>query len=179
MSRIGKRPVQIPKDVTVEIENNKVTVKGPKGILSRQFPDKVEIAMKDGLVYVTPKDNSRQARSFHGLVRTLINNMVIGVHKGFQKELQIFGTGYKADVKGNVLVLNVGYSNPVEFPLPEGVKATVDKQVTIKLESIDKELLGNTAARIRAIRPVEPYKGKGIRYSDEEVRRKAGKSGGK
>lgn len=179
MSRIGKRPVQIPKDVTVTVEGTKVTVKGPKGTLSREFPDRVHIELKDGAVIVTPKDQSRHARAYHGLVRTLINNMVTGVHQGFTKELHIFGTGYRADTKGNALVLSLGYSHPVEFPLPDGVKATVDKQVVIKLECADKELLGHTAAKIKALRPVEPYKGKGIRYGDEEVRRKAGKTGSK
>ncbi len=179
MSRIGKRPVHIPKEVTVTREGNVLTMKGPKGTLTRGFPEAVQIEITDGALVVTPKDQSRQARSLHGLVRTLIHNMVVGVHQGFTKELQIFGTGYRADMKGNAVVLSLGYSHPVEFPLPEGVKGSVEKQVTIKLESADRELLGLTAAKLKAIRPVEPYKGKGIRYSDEVVRRKVGKAGSK
>ncbi|SFN02494.1 50S ribosomal protein L6 [Thermodesulforhabdus norvegica] len=179
MSRIGKLPVQIPQGVEVKIEGNKVSVKGPKGQLSREFPEDVEIFMEDNQVRVRPRNQTRRARAMYGLVRTLINNMVTGVHKGFTKELHIFGTGYRAEVKGNAIHLSLGYSHPIEFPLPESVKASVDKQTVIKLECPDKELLGLTAARIRALRPVEPYKGKGIRYGDEEVRRKVGKAGGK
>lgn len=179
MSRIGKLPVQIPQGVSVQIEGNRVSVKGPKGQLSREFPEDVEILMEDNQLRVRPRNQSRRARAMYGLVRTLINNMVKGVHSGFTKELQIFGTGYRAEMKGNVIQFSLGYSHPIDFPLPEGVKATVDKQTVIKLESADKELLGLTAARIRALRPVEPYKGKGIRYGDEEVRRKVGKAGGK
>lgn len=179
MSRVGKVPVKIPPKVKVKLEGQRLTVEGPNGTLSREFPAEVEIIVENDEIRVTPRVGTRQARAYHGLVRALINNMVTGVHTGFTKELQIVGTGYRAELKKDVISLSLGYSHPVEFKLPQGVKATVDKQTVIKLESADKEILGLTAARIRALRPVEPYKGKGIRYVGEEVRRKVGKAGGK
>lgn len=179
MSRIGKLPIKIPHGVNVEIEGKRATVKGSKGELSRVFPDDVEIVMEGDEVRVSPRSQTRRARAMYGLVRTLINNMVTGVHTGFTKELHIFGTGYRAEVAGKVINLAIGYSHPIEFKLPDGVSATVERQTIIRLESADKELLGLTAARIRALRPVEPYKGKGIKYGDEEIRRKVGKAGGK
>ena len=179
MSRVGKVPVKIPPKVKVNLEGQKLTVEGPKGKLVREFPQEIEIVVEKDEIRVSPRKSTRQARAYHGLVRTLINNMVTGVSKGFTKELHIVGTGYRAEVNKNVLNLTLGYSHPIEFELPPEVKATVDKQTVIKLECFDKELLGLTAAKIRALRPVEPYKGKGIRYADEEVRRKVGKAGAK
>ncbi len=179
MSRVGKVPVKIPPKVKVNLEGQKLTVEGPKGKLVREFPQEIEIVVEKDEIRVSPRKSTRQARAYHGLVRTLINNMVTGVSQGFTKELHIVGTGYRAEVNKNVLNLTLGYSHPIEFELPPEVKATVDKQTVIKLECFDKELLGLTAAKIRALRPVEPYKGKGIRYADEEVRRKVGKAGAK
>ncbi len=179
MSRVGKVPVKIPPKVKVSLDGTRFTAEGPKGKLTREFPEEIEIVIDKDEIRVTPKKATRQARAYHGLVRTLINNMVVGVSQGFTKELHIVGTGYRAEVSKNILNLTLGYSHPIEFELPPEVKASVDKQTVIKLECADKELLGLTAAKIRALRPVEPYKGKGIRYADEEVRRKVGKAGAK
>ena len=179
MSRVGKNPVPVPKGVDVKLDGSTVTVKGPKGTLSRTLPEQISVAVEGDQIVVRRKDDTRQSRSLHGLVRALINNMVVGVSQGFTKVLEIHGVGYRADVNKNVLSLTLGYSHPVDFQLPEGIQATVERQTVIKLEGIDRELLGQTAADIRALRPVEPYKGKGIRYADEYVRRKAGKAGKK
>ncbi|MDX2272526.1 MAG: 50S ribosomal protein L6 [Cyanobacteriota bacterium] len=178
MSRIGKRPIPIPAKVEVRIDGQHVAVKGPKGQLARSLPTQVLISQESQTVVVTRANESRPARQMHGLCRTLIANMVDGVSVGFQKKLELQGVGYRASIQGSKLVLNVGYSNPVEIPFPEGIQIAVeDKTNIITVSGIDKELVGNTAARIRAVRPPEPYKGKGIRYSGEYVRRKAGKSG--
>lgn len=178
MSRIGKQPIPLLGGVKVDIKGNRVKVTGPKGSLEREVRPEIALEQTDGEIRVTAKDNSRRTRAFTGLTRTLINNMVIGVAKGFEKKLVIEGVGYRVEMKGKALSLNVGYSNPVEFPLPEGVSAGVEK-TSITLQSIDKELLGLTAANIRAIRKPEPYKGKGIRYEGEYIARKAGKSASK
>jgi large subunit ribosomal protein L6 len=178
MSRIGKKPIVIPTGAKVNCDGRSVTVTGPKGVLSRELHPLASIEIKDGHIIVNRKDDSRESRAIHGLTRTLIDNMVVGVTKGFQKRLVVTGVGYKVDEKGNQLVLNLGYSHPIDFTLPKGVDAKVDKQkgITIILESADKELLGLTAAKIRSFRPPEPYKGKGVQYENEVIIRKAGKA---
>ena len=177
MSRIGKQPIPIPDKVTVTIDGLNVKVKGPKGELERTLPDKVTVALDGSEVKVTPVDDSRIARQRHGLCRTLVANMVEGVSKGFEKRLEIQGVGYRAQAKGTTLVLNVGYSNPVEIPAPSGIQLAVENNTNVIVSGIDKEVVGNTAAKIRSVRPPEPYKGKGIRYAGEYILRKAGKSG--
>jgi len=179
MSRIGKKPVPIPQKVSVTIENLAITVKGPKGELSREMPAGVEVTEEDGSIVVTRANESLPARQRHGLCRTLIANMVDGVSQGFQKRLEIQGVGYRAQVKGKDLVLNVGYSNPVQISPPDGIQLSVESNTNVIVAGIDKEVVGNMAATIRAVRPPEPYKGKGIRYAGEVVRRKAGKAGKK
>ncbi len=179
MSRIGKRPINLPDKVTVAIDGQNVAVKGPKGELSRVLPKEVTVEQEDNAVVVKRINESRVARSRHGLSRTLVANMVEGVSKGFERRLQIQGVGYRAQVQGRNLTLNVGYSQPVEIVPPEGVQLAVEKNTEVIVSGINKELVGNTAARIRAVRPPEPYKGKGIRYAGEMVRRKAGKAGKK
>lgn len=180
MSRVGKLPIAIPKGVNVALDESVLSVKGPKGSLSRSLPANIEVLMSAGAIEFKRKDEANETRSLHGLVRALVNNMVRGVSEGFVKSLEIQGTGYRAEVQGSNLNLNLGYSHPILFPLPEGIKASVEAKVnTIKLEGIDAELLGETAARIRALRPAEPYKGKGVRYAGERIHRKAGKTGKK
>jgi large subunit ribosomal protein L6 len=179
MSRIGKQPIPVPSGVKVDINGIHVKVTGPKGTLERDIRPEVSIKEQGGNYIVVCKDNSKRTVAFSGLTRSLVNNMVVGVDKGFQKKLAVEGVGYRAEVKGGSLVLSVGYSNPVDFSLPEGIKAEVDKSNNITLEGIDKELLGQTAAKIRGVRPPEPYKGKGIRYADEHIVRKVGKAAGK
>ena len=177
MSRIGKRPVAIPAKVKVAIDGSLVKVEGPKGKLQRECHPLVTIKIADGVLLVERRDNGREARSVHGLTRTLIDNMVRGVQDPFKKSLEITGVGYRAELLGSVLKLQVGLSHDVNHPIPAGVTCTVDKLVTIHLSSADKELLGQTAAELRAYRPAEPYKGKGIKYAGEKVRRKEGKTG--
>lgn len=177
MSRIGKRPIPVPAKVTLTIEGQQVTVKGPKGELSRVLPPEVIVEQEAENVRVTRRDESRNARQRHGLCRTLLANMVEGVSQGFEKRLEIQGVGYRAQVKGKDLILNVGYSNPVEMKPPEGINLAVENNTNVIVSGIDKEIVGNMAAQIRAVRPPEPYKGKGIRYAGEQVRRKAGKTG--
>lgn len=179
MSRIGKRPISIPDKVTITIEGQQVTVKGPKGELSRELPPEVAVEQQDGTVLVNRRDDSRPARQRHGLCRTLVANMVEGVSQGFQRRLEIQGVGYRAQVQGRNLILNVGYSNPVTIEPPEGVQVAVEANTNVIVSGINKEIVGNTAARIRSVRPPEPYKGKGIRYAGEFVRRKVGKAGKK
>ncbi len=179
MSRIGKRPIPVPAKVTVTIEGQTVAVKGPKGNLSRTLPPEVEILMDGETVIVNRRNESRAARQRHGLCRTLIANMVEGVSTGFTRKLEIQGVGYRAAVQGKVLNLAMGYSHPVNIEPPEGITFVVEGTTNVTVSGIDKEIVGNTAARIRAVRPPEPYKGKGIRYAGEIVRRKVGKTGGK
>jgi large subunit ribosomal protein L6 len=179
MSRIGKRPINIPGKVTVAIDGQSVTVKGPKGELSRTLPAEVEISREGETVLVKQRDDSRAARQRHGLSRTLISNMVEGVSQGFQRRLEIIGVGYRAQVQGQNLTLNMGYSHPVQIEPPSGIQFAVEGTTNVVISGIDKEIVGNTAARIRAVRPPEPYKGKGIRYAGEVVKRKAGKAGKK
>jgi large subunit ribosomal protein L6 len=178
MSRIGKQPITVPAGVKVDINGTHVKVTGPKGTLERKIRPEISLEQAEGMITVKCLDNSKRTQAFSGLTRTLVNNMILGTEKLFTKKLLIEGVGYKADLQQNVLTLNVGYSNPVLFPLPDGVSGKVDK-TTIFLESIDKELLGLTAAKIRDIRKPEPYKGKGIRYEGEHIVRKAGKSASK
>ncbi len=177
MSRIGKMPIDIPADVKVDIKGQDISVTGKKGSLSRTIRPELEVKIEDNQILVSGGDNDKKINAFRGLTRSLVNNMVIGVSEGFKKVLVIEGVGYRASASGKSLTLNVGYSNPVEFKLPEVVSGSVENNTTIILESIDKEALGMTAAQIRAIRKPEPYKGKGIRYEGEYIQRKAGKTG--
>lgn len=177
MSRIGKQPISVPNGVKVDIKGSAVSVTGPKGSLSQSFHPEMTIGLDDGVLMVKRPSDSRQHRALHGLTRALLNNMVVGVSDGFSKTLQVEGVGYRAEMNGNTLVLNVGYSHPVEFQ-PEDVQYAVENRgKTIMISGIDKEWVGEVAARIRKTRPPEPYKGKGIRYDNEHVRRKAGKAG--
>lgn len=178
MSRIGKNPVIVPEKVQVNVNGLTVNVKGPNGELEYTFCDRVTIALEGNEVKVNPVDESKKARAMWGTARTLINNMVTGVTTGFTRTLEFNGVGYKAAVSGDVLNLNLGYSHPIDYTLPQGVKAKVTKNV-IELSGADKELVGFAAAKVRSFRPPEPYKGKGIKYSDEQIIRKAGKSAGK
>ncbi len=177
MSRIGKQPIPIPTGVKVEIKGQQITVKGPKGSLDRNVHQEIEVSLDDTQVIVKNRRETKKINALRGLTRSLVNNMVKGVSDGFKKTLIIEGVGYKANISGSKLTLNVGYSNPVEFELPKNVAAVVDGNNKISLESIDKELLGMTASKIRAVRKPEPYKGKGIRYEDEHIVRKVGKAG--
>ena len=179
MSRIGRMPIAVPAGVTVDIaENNKVTVKGPKGTLERVLPSEMEIKKEGEEIIVTRPNDLKKMKSLHGLTRTLINNMVVGVTDGYTKELEVNGVGYRAAKSGNKLTLNLGYSHPVEMIDPEGIESTVDgNKITVK--GIDKEKVGQYAAEIRDKRRPEPYKGKGIKYADEVIRRKVGKTGKK
>jgi large subunit ribosomal protein L6 len=177
MSRIGKRPITVPAKVQVTINGSNVHVKGPKGELSRDLPANIILTQEGEILTVSPRDDSRSSRQLHGLFRTLIANMVEGVSTGFQRRLEIQGVGYRAALQGSNLVLNMGYSHQVQIPPPEGVQFVVENNTNVVVTGYDKEIVGNTAARIRAVRPPEPYKGKGIRYSGEAVRRKAGKTG--
>ena len=180
MSRIGRLPIAVPAGVTVEIaENNKVTVKGPKGTLQRVLPEEMTIKLEDNQVVVTRPNDLKKMKSLHGLTRTLINNMVIGVVEGYQKVLEVNGVGYRCAKQGNKLVLNLGYSHPVEMEDPAGLEIVVEGQNKIIVKGIDKEKVGQYAAEIRTKRPPEPYKGKGIKYEDEVIRRKVGKTGKK
>jgi large subunit ribosomal protein L6 len=177
MSRIGKRPITIPAKVQVTINGTKVAVKGPKGELSRDLPVNVIVSQEGEILHVTRRDETRTSRQLHGLSRTLVANMVEGVSQGFQRRLEIQGVGYRAQVQGRNLVLNMGYSHQVQIVPPEGVQFAVEGTTNVIVSGYDKEIVGNTAAKIRAVRPPEPYKGKGIRYAGEVVRRKAGKTG--
>jgi large subunit ribosomal protein L6 len=180
MSRIGNKPIPVPSGVKVDIQESKVVVTGPKGKLERYIRPEVSIREEDGNLVLATLDESRKSMAMKGLTRSLVNNMVVGVHTGFQKKLIVEGVGYRMAVEGSSLMLNVGYSNPVNFKLPSGVSATmVDKVNTVMLESIDRELLGQTAAKVREVRKPEPYKGKGIRYDGEHIVRKVGKSAAK
>jgi large subunit ribosomal protein L6 len=178
MSRVGKRPVPIPDKVKVDFKGRTLSIKGPKGDLSRVIDDDVKLAVKDGLVYVIPSGNSKKTTALQGLTRTLVANMVTGVTQGFERVLEIVGVGYRVDLKSNVLTFVIGYSHPVVYRLPDGITASVGKNRVV-LAGIDKELLGSTAATIRSFRKPEPYKGKGIKYAEERIRRKVGKSGAK
>ena len=180
MSRIGRMPIAVPAGVTVEIaENNKLTVKGPKGTLERVLPAEMTIKLENDEIVVTRPNDLKKMKSLHGLTRSLLNNMVIGVTEGYQKELEVNGVGYRAQKKGKVLTLSLGYSHPVEMEDPDGVEVEVEGQNKIIVKGIDKEKVGQYAAEIREKRAPEPYKGKGIKYADEVIRRKVGKTGKK
>ncbi|MBM5821871.1 MAG: 50S ribosomal protein L6 [Cyanobacteria bacterium K_Offshore_surface_m2_011] len=179
MSRIGKAPIPIPDKVTVSLDGLSVTVKGPKGELSRVLPEGVSVSQEGGTVVVSPTSSHRRSRERHGLCRTLVANMVEGVSQGFTRKLEIVGVGYRAQVQGRKLVVSAGYSHPVEMVPPEGVTFSVENNTSVFVSGPDKELVGNEAAKIRGIRPPEPYKGKGIKYEGERILRKAGKTGKK
>jgi large subunit ribosomal protein L6 len=178
MSRIGKLPISVPQGVKVEIQGTYIKVSGAKGVLERTIRPEIELKLDNDLLVCTPKGTSKRVMAFWGLTRSLVNNMITGVAQGFSKKLMVEGVGYRANVQESTLTLNVGYSS-AEYPLPHGISAVVDKDNSITLQGIDKELLGLTAAQIRSIRKPEPYKGKGIRYVDEHIVRKVGKAGGK
>ncbi|HUU61389.1 MAG TPA: 50S ribosomal protein L6 [Acidimicrobiia bacterium] len=177
MSRIGNAPVPLPAGVDVAVEGSTVTVTGPKGTLARTFSDRIGFAVADGRIVVSRRNDERQSRALHGLSRALVANMVTGVSTGFVRELQMVGVGYRAALQGNTLELLVGFSHPVRMTAPEGISFEVPEPTRIVVRGIDRERVGQVAAEIRRVRPPEPYKGKGIRYVDEKVRRKAGKAG--
>ena len=186
MSRIGNAPIKLPGGVKINVNGSDISVEGPKGKLSRAIRPEIaaEVSDVDGgqALVLKRKDDSISSKAFHGLERSLLNNMVVGVTDGFEKILEVNGVGYKADVKGKTLVLGLGYSHDIDFPIPEGIKASILKEgrdVAVKLEGVDKQLVGQTAAQIRSLRPPEPYKGKGVKYRGEQIRRKAGKAGKK
>jgi len=178
MSRIGKNPIELPANVRCERSGNTIKVVGPRGELTAIIPERIDIVTEDGRILVKRQSESRQDRSYHGLVRSLIQNMVTGVKTGYEKNLEIVGVGYKAEVEGKNLKLTVGYSSPIIYTVPEGIDVKIEKQTNIILSGIDKEKVGKVAADIRRIRKPEPYKGKGIKYTNELVRRKVGKSVG-
>lgn len=177
MSRIGNKPVVIPAGVTVDLKDNTVTVKGPKGELTYTFNRNISLEQREGEVVFTRPDDSKENKTIHGTTRAVFNNMVVGVTDGFQKELELIGVGYRAQLQGKKLVLNVGYSHPVEFTPEEGIEIEVPSNTKVIVKGYDKQKVGELAANIRGVRPPEPYKGKGIRYVDEFVRRKEGKTG--
>ena len=179
MSRIGKRPVPVTKGVTVTVEGNTVKVKGPKGELARTLPAEMSVALANDEVTVTRPSDEPRHKALHGLSRSLVANMVEGVSKGFQKQLDIVGVGYKAETRPYGLQLALGFSHPVEYRAPKGIKLTAPTPTSIVVDGADKEVVGQVAAELRSLRPPEPYKGKGIKYQGEQVRRKAGKAGGK
>lgn len=180
MSRIGNKPVALPAGVEVTVdENNLVTVKGPKGQLQEQVSKLINLEIKENEILFTRESDAREYRAQHGLARTLVNNMVVGVTNGYEKKMQLIGVGYKAEKKGNTLVMNLGYSHPVEMVDPEGITTEVPDATTVIVKGIDKAAIGNYAANIRAWRMPEPYKGKGIKYENEVIRRKEGKTGAK
>jgi large subunit ribosomal protein L6 len=179
MSRIGNKPVAIPDKVTVTVDGNTVKVKGPKGELSQEFRPEMKVRVEDGMVLVERPSDDKPVRALHGLTRALIANMVQGVTGGYRKALEIVGVGYKAEKKGKNLVLTVGYSHQVNYPEPTGINISTTSPTVVVIEGMDKQKVGQVAAEIRSVRPPEPYKGKGIRYQGEQVRRKAGKAGAK
>lgn len=180
MSRIGNKLITIPAGVTVEVaDGNEVTVKGPKGTLTRTFSTMMDIQVADGVVTVKRPNDAKHTKQLHGTTRALINNMVVGVSEGYAKELELVGIGFRAAVKGNKLTMQVGYSHASELDIPEGITVTCGSATDVKVEGIDKQLVGEFAADIRAVRKPEPYKGKGIRYKGEHIRRKEGKTAGK
>lgn len=176
MSRIGRKPIVVPQNVKVEIKDGSIQVKGPKGELSFSIPYLITVELKNGVIAVQRKSEDKKIKSLHGTTRALINNMIIGVTQGFKKELEVVGMGYKVQMKGNNLVLQLGFSHPVEVPSPPDLKVSTSGQNKIVIEGIDKQKVGQFAAQIRSIFPPEPYKGKGIRYAGEEVRKKLGKA---
>lgn len=178
MSRIGKKPIALPKGVQIKLDGDLLSISGPKGELKRRVHPKVGVQIDPEEIRVTAVDGSKEARSLHGLFRVLVANMVTGVTQGFQRVFEIVGVGYRAEIKGRTAVFNLGYSHPIHFDLPEGIDAQIDRN-RLTLTGIDQELLGQTAAKIRNFRRPEPYKGKGVKFADEVIRRKAGKAGAK
>lgn len=178
MSRVGKQPIEIPSGVTVEIQGTLITVKGSKGELKREIYPTIKVEIKDNQILVTRSDETKETRSFHGLFRSLISNMVEGVSKGFEKRLEIVGVGYRAQASGNKITLSLGYSHPIEYKAPEGIQFEMDQDAKnqIRITGIDKQVVGEVAAKVRSYRKPEPYKGKGIKYIDEHIIRKAGKA---
>ena len=179
MSRIGRKPISLPAGVEVKVDGNVVAVKGPKGELTQAIPAEISVVLEDGVLRVERPSDDKKHRALHGLSRALLANMVTGVTAGFEKKMEMVGVGYRAQMQGKKLVINIGFSHPVEVEAPEGIEFEVPAPTKITVKGIDKQLVGNTAAHIRAIREPEPYKGKGIKYENEVVRRKAGKAGGK
>jgi len=179
MSRIGKKPVTVPQGVTLDLKGSEVAVKGPKGELRRQLHPEMQLALANGIFTVTRPSEEQKHKALHGLTRTLVQNMIDGVSKGFTKTLEIQGVGYKAEAKPYGVNLVVGFSHPVKYQAPKGIKISVENNTVVKIEGADKEIVGQVAAELRAVRPPEPYKGKGVRYQGEQVRRKAGKTGAK
>jgi len=179
MSRIGKKPVTVPKGVNLDLQGQVVAVKGPRGELRRTLHPEMQLALADGVLTVARPSEDKKHKALHGLTRTLVQNMVDGVAKGFNKTLEIQGVGYKAEAKPYGVNLIVGFSHPVKYDAPKGIKISVENNTVVKIEGADKEIVGQVAAELRAVRPPEPYKGKGIRYQGEQVRRKAGKTGAK
>jgi large subunit ribosomal protein L6 len=179
MSRIGKRPIEIPKGVTVTLEKGQMTVKGPRGELSRRLHPTMQVKVEDSTITVTRPSEENEHKALHGLTRTLIANMVEGVTAGFRKNLELVGVGYRAETKPFGLQLALGYSHPIQYKAPEGIKLTATAPTAITVEGSNKEVVGQVAAEIRSLRPPEPYKGKGVKYQGEQVRLKAGKAGGK
>jgi large subunit ribosomal protein L6 len=179
VSRIGKKPVTVPKGVTIDLQGRTVAVKGPRGELRRSLHPEMKVALSDGQFTVERPSEDKRHKALHGLTRTLVQNMVDGVSKGFSKTLEIQGVGYKAEAKPYGVNLIVGYSHPVKYEAPKGIKISVENNTVVKIEGPDKEVVGQVAAELRSVRPPEPYKGKGIRYQGEQVRRKAGKTGAK
>jgi len=177
MSRVGKKPIIVPKEVEVRLEGEILSVKGPKGELRRLIHPKVGLDINGSQITLSISDNTKESRSISGLFRSLIANMVLGVTEGFKKSLELIGVGYRVEHSGNQLVFNLGYSNPIKYDIPKGIDVQLDQKTKIVLSGIDKELLGTVAAKIRSFRPPEPYKGKGVKYLGELVRRKAGKAG--
>jgi large subunit ribosomal protein L6 len=177
MSRVGKLPVPVPENVKVSIEKRSITVEGPRGTMSQDFSPLVEVKSEDGAVVVTRVNDSKRARAFHGLYRNLIRNMVTGVTTGFSRTLLINGVGYRAEVKDNTLVLNLGFSTPIEYPIPEGLTITTDGPNKFTVSGNSKQQVGRAASELRSLRPPEPYKGKGIKYEEERIVRKVGKAG--
>jgi large subunit ribosomal protein L6 len=179
MSRIGKKPVQLPKNVTATIDGRKITVKGPNGELQRTLHPAMKVELEDGTVVVKRPSDDKEHKALHGLTRTLVANMVEGVERGYKKQLDIVGVGFRAETRPYGLFLALGFSHPVEYRAPKGIKLTAPQPTSVVIEGADKEMVGQVAAEIRGLRPPEPYKGKGIKYADEKIRRKAGKAGGK
>ena len=177
MSRVGKLPVQIPENVKVSIDSRTISVEGPRGSMSQKLDPLVEVTQEDGTVVIKRTEETKRARSFHGLYRNLIQNMVTGVTAGFSRTLLINGVGYRAEVQGNTLVLNLGFSMPIEYPIPEGLSITTDGPNKFTVSGNSKEQVGKAASELRSLRPPEPYKGKGVKYEDERIVRKVGKAG--
>jgi large subunit ribosomal protein L6 len=179
MSRVGKKPIPVPEKTTVQYKNKVITVKGEKGTLTREVHPAVDLQIENNVIRVTMETETRENQALQGLTRSLVANMLTGVSSGFERVMEINGIGYRAELKGKSILFNLGYSQPIDFKLPEGISAAIEKNNVVKLSGIDKELLGRTAASIRQLRPPEPYKGKGIKYAEEYIQRKAGKTGTK